>query len=390
MDFSLTPEQQALRESVQRFCEREYQFDARRKLLSSSEGFARAHWATFVELGWLGAGLAEEVGGYGGSPIESALILEQMAKALVLEPFLSCAIIASQAIIAQASQEQRDRLIGSIIGGEIIAALAHDEPGSRGLDVLVETVARRQGNSIHLTGQKSFVLGGPSADLLLVSARSAASDGSLRDDVSLFCVDPKASDIRRHDYRAVDGRRVSDFVFTDLRLEPDALLGEEGKALAAIERAYDHGRIGLCAEAVGAMDAALWQTRDYLKIRKQFGTTLGSFQALQHKMADMLIETELARSMLYRGLAALIDDDPLQRRKIVSAVKAQIGEAAHFVTGQAIQLHGGIGVTEEYNIGHYFKRAVLIRGLYGASDSHLSRFARLSHPAPASIAHSHA
>ncbi len=452
MDFSLTQEQQALQDSVRRFCEREYGFEQRRQLLGRPEGFARAHWATFAELGWLGAGLAEEAGGYGGGPVETMIILEQMGRALVLEPFLSCAVLAAQAIAALAPPGQREALLEPIIAGERLVALAHDGPA--------ETTAERRGTGYRLNGRKNFVLGGPSADLLLVSARAetprpsgydthtsraipleappplrgrstthsvggwgvlppqgesnrtgrrrnhhpppdgqsavdlplkgggdlkalemceASSPSGERDGISagisLFTVDPAGPGVTRHDYHAVDGRRVSDILLDDVELGPDALIGEEGTALAAIELAIDHGVIGLCAEAVGAMDAALWLTRDYLKTRRQFGQTINNFQALQHRMADMLIETELARSMLYRGVAALAETDPATRRKGVSAAKAQIGEAGYFVGGQAVQLHGAIGVTEEYSVGHYFKRLTLVRGLFGTTDSHLARFA---------------
>jgi alkylation response protein AidB-like acyl-CoA dehydrogenase len=369
MNFTPTSEQLALKESVRRFCERDYGFEHRTALLRSEEGFSRAHWATFAELGWLGAGLSEELGGYGGGPVETALLLEEMGRALVLEPFLAC-VGAIQAIAALAPPEQRDALLEPILGGETIAVLAHGEAD--------EALAVRGADGWSLSGSKRFVLGGPAADLLLVSARTFGDDGD-RAGVSLFQVRADQPGVERRDYRAVDGRRVADFSFqTDLTAE--ALIGPAGGALDAVELAVDHLTVGLCAEALGAMEAALWMTRDYLKTRQQFGVTLNTFQALQHRMADMLVETELARSMLYRGLAALAEADPVERRKGVSAAKAQIGEAGYFVGGQAVQLHGGIGVTEEYAVGHYFKRLTLARGLYGSTDLHLARFARLSRP----------
>ncbi|HET6969797.1 MAG TPA: acyl-CoA dehydrogenase [Phenylobacterium sp.] len=378
MDFSLTPEQQQLKESVRRFCEREYGFEARNALLRGPDGFSRRHWATFAELGWLGAGLPEALGGYGGGAVENALILEELGRSLVLEPFLACAVAAVQAVAAQAAGAEREALLGAIVGGEAIAVLAHAEPGARGdADGHVETRAERVGGGWRLSGTKSFVLGGPTADVLIVSARTAGAAGD-RDGISLFRVDPGLSGVERRDYRAVDGRRVADFVFDRADLGADAARGAVGQAADALELAFDHATVGLCAEALGAMDAALWITRDYLKTRQQFGVTLNTFQALQHRMADMLVETELARSMLYRALAALETKDPIERRKGVSAAKAQIGEAGYFVGGQAVQLHGGIGVTEEYVVGHHFKRLTLARGLFGTTDTHLARFARLS------------
>jgi alkylation response protein AidB-like acyl-CoA dehydrogenase len=359
MDFSFTHEQQALADSVRRYGERDYGFEARRKLLAGTEGFSRDNWRNFAELGWLGAGLSEEAGGFGGGPIETMIILEQMGRALMLEPFLSCAVVAVQAILAQATPEQRDALLPAIVAGEMVVALANGPSAE----------AIRMGDGYVLNGRADFVLGGPSADLLLVTARSGAG-------VSLFQVDPACPGAARHDYHAVDGRRVSDIVLESVKAAPDALLGWEGTAAAAVALAEDHAAMGLCAEAVGAMDAALWLTRDYLKTRRQFGTALSEFQVLQHRMADMLIETELARSMLYRGVAALGETDPAARRKGVSAAKVYVGEAGCFVGAQAIQLHGGIGVTEEHVVGHYFKRLTLVRGLFGTTDSHLARFAR--------------
>jgi alkylation response protein AidB-like acyl-CoA dehydrogenase len=235
----------------------------------------------------------------------------------------------------------------------------------RGDDADVTTTAIPDGARWRLNGRKSFILGGPSADVLLVSARTGAG-------VSLFQVAADAEGVERIIYHAVDGRRVADILLTDVE---GALLGQVDAALPGIELAIDHGVVGLLAECVGAMDAALWLTRDYLTTRRQFGTTLNTFQVLQHRMADMLVETELARSMLLRAVACLSDADPASRRAGVSAAKVQITEAAVKVTAEAIQLHGGIGVTEEYIVGHFYKRAVLARGLFGASEFHLERFA---------------
>jgi len=359
MDFSLTHEQQALADSVRRYGEREYGPEQRHGLLRSTEGFSRDNWRNFAELGWLGAGLAEELGGFGGGPVETMIIQEQMGRALMLEPFLSSAVLAALAIAAQGTPEQREELLPAIVAGERLAALANGP----------DMAAVRIGDGYVLNGRANFVLGGPSADLLLIPARGVSG-------VSLFQVDPAAPGLTRHDYHSVDGRRVSDIVLESVGVRPGALLGKEGTAAPAIALAEDHAVMGLCAEAVGAMDAALWLTRDYLKMRRQFGTALSDFQALQHRMADMLIETELARSILYRGVAALSETDPTARRKGVSAAKVYVGEAGYFVGAQAIQLHGAIGVTEEHIVGHYFKRLTLVRGLFGTTDAHLALFAQ--------------
>lgn len=369
MDFTYSDEQQSLQDSVKRFCEREHPFEKRQALLKTEDGFDRAHWARFAELGWLGAGLAEEVGGFGGGPIENMIILEQLARGLSVAPFLSSAVVSAQAISRLASSSQREALLTPLIGGAIIAALAHGETAQHRFAPRLETKASKVKGGFRLNGRKAFVLGGQSADEFLVSATTGGGG------VSLFAVAANAPGLQRVNYHAVDGRRVSDIVLKDVEVGVEALLGAEGQAQDAIDFALDYGVMGLCAEAVGAMDAALWLTRDYLKTRKQFGVTLNTFQALQHRMADMLVETELARSMLYRGIAALSLEDPRARQRGVSAAKAQIGEAGFFVGSQAVQLHGGIGVSEEYIVGHYFKRLALVRGLYGSSDQHLTRFA---------------
>ncbi|MEQ1808277.1 MAG: acyl-CoA dehydrogenase family protein [Terricaulis sp.] len=371
MDFDFSGEQQSLQDSVKRFCEREYAFEKRQALLRTEDGFDRAHWATFAELGWLGAGLSEDAGGFGGGPIENAIILEQLGRALVVAPFLSSAVIATQAIALLATPAQRDALLASLIAGETVAALAHGETAQHTFAAELATKVTKTKSGYVLDGRKTFVLGGQAADRFLVSA---SDNGG----VSLFVVAADARGLERVNYHAVDGRRVCDLRLKGVEVGADALLGAGGQAEAAIDFALDYGVIGLCAEAVGAMDAALWVTRDYLKTRKQFGVTLNTFQALQHRMADMLVETELARSMLYRGIAALALDNANERKRGVSAAKAQIGEAGFFVGAQAVQLHGGIGVTEEYVVGHYFKRLALVRGLYGSSDQHLARFAELA------------
>jgi alkylation response protein AidB-like acyl-CoA dehydrogenase len=376
MDFSLTQEQAALKESARRLCERDYGFEPRRHQLRGVDGFSRDLWKTFADLGWLGAGLSEDDFGYGGGAVETALLQEEFGRVLVVEPYLSCAIIAARAVVALGDPAQREALLSALVAGETLIALAHNETGLRGDDAAVTTRAERTTDGWRLNGRKAFVLGGPSADILLVSARTPGG-------VTLFEVPANAAGLEILAYHAVDGRRVADIVLTDVALSDTARIGPEGGALAGIELAVDHGVIGLMAECVGAMDAALWITRDYLSTRKQFGVTLNTFQALQHRMADMLVETELARSMLLRGIAALSDPDREARRAGVSAAKVQIAEAAVKVTGEAIQMHGGIGVTEEYVVGHFYKRAVLARGLFGSIDLHLERFAAWSRKAVA-------
>jgi alkylation response protein AidB-like acyl-CoA dehydrogenase len=370
MDFNLTTEQLALRESVRRFVERDYTFDKRRVIMDSADGISAEVWSTMAELGWLGAGLSEEAGGFGGSAAENAIIAEELGRGLVVEPFVP-AILAAQLLAALPDFGGRGELVEGLIMGAHKIVLAHGESDARGDPRQVAAKATRDGDRWLLRGTKSLVLGAPSADRLLVSAQTGGG-------ISLFLVEPDAPGLSSNVYRLVDNSRVADLALDNV---PGQLVGAEGGALPAIEAAIDHATVVVCAEAVGAMDAALFMTRDYLKTRQQFGQTLNNFQALQHRMADMLVELELARSMVFQGLAALAQGDADARREGVSAAKAMINDAGLFVTRQSIQLHGGIGMTEEYAVGHYYRRMFVINQLFGNSDVHLVRYAELAFPA---------
>jgi alkylation response protein AidB-like acyl-CoA dehydrogenase len=370
MDFNLSPEQQALADSVARFCTKDYAFEARKRIVDSADGFSRDHWKSFAELGWLGAGLSEEAGGFGGSAIENAVLMEQFGRALVLEPFLASAVLAQQTLAALPQGETRDRLIEEAVSGETILALAHGEPAARGDVEHVTTEAVPAGNGWRLTGHKSLVLGAPMANRLLVSARSP-------DGVGLFLVAPDAANLRLKPYRTLDNLRVAD-IWLD-GAEAESVLAAPGEGMPAITKGVDHALIAVTAEAVGAMQAALLMTRDYLQTRKQFGTAIGNFQALQHRMADMLVELELSRSVLYQGLAA-IDGTPFERVRAMSAMKAIVSSAAMFVGRNVIQLHGAIGMTEEYAIGHYYRRLFVIAAQFGNESLHLERLA--ANPVP--------
>jgi len=368
VDFQLTQEQEALQDSVKRFCQREYSFDDRRAIIDSPIEQLSAHWQTFAELGWLGAGLSEEAGGFGGGPVENALILEQFGKALVVEPFTPH-LVALQLLSTLAPTEQAS-LIEAMIDGSRRVVMAHFEHVSRGNCATIETVADFRDDQFYLSGHKTLVQGAAHADTFLVSAR----DG---DGISLFLIDANTANIEREVYHSLDNHLVADLRFDNVAVDPRNLVGARGEALQAIELAVDYGIVYLCAEALGAMEAALLMTRDYLKTRQQFGTTLNNFQALQHRMADMLIETELSRSMLYQGLAALESTDAQTRKAGVSATKVQFSQSGIFVGAQSIQLHGGIGVTDECAVGHYYKRLFVIAQLYGNDDYHRDRFVGL-------------
>lgn len=373
MDFTLSAEQAMLRDAVRQHCQEQYRFHERLAILCRPEGFSREHWKTYARLGWLGVTLPEDVGGFAGSLVDLALIMEEFGRALVLEPFLSCAVLAAQAVDAAGNEQQRRHLLPSMIKGELFLALAHFEAESRGDVQFITTRATQTSNgSFLLSGRKSLVLGGGIADHLVVSARSYGGPHDW-EGISLFLVRKDAPGLARRAFRTVDGGNAAELEFNRLEVEHTALLGEEGCAAEAIQQAVDQAIISICAEAVGAMDKVVMVTRDYLKTRRAYGTTLSTLQALQHRLADMLVELELSRSMLYSALAGAANPDWQARHKALSAAKALIGRSGRFVGSQGIQLHGGIGMSDEYIIGHLFKRLAVIETLFGNSDFHLGR-----------------
>jgi alkylation response protein AidB-like acyl-CoA dehydrogenase len=372
MDFTLNNEQTMLRDSVRGYLDRSYGFEMRRKFLSDGSADSQ-RWHTFAEMGWLGAGLSEEAGGYGGGAEESAIILEEFGRALVTEPFLAVAVLTAQ-VLSRIDGEPARMLREGLVTGTTRPVLAHAEDEARGEVDFAATRAVPSAEGFRLSGRKALVAGAPSADTLLVSAREAgeAADPS---GISLFAVAPDAPGLLLRPVRLADGSRAAEIVLNDVLVEADVRIGPAQGALPAIRHGYAHAIVGICADALGAMDRALWITRDYLLTRQQFGQPIGNFQALQHRMADMLIELELSRSAVYRALAHL-DAPEAERDRAVSLAKIQIGKAAKFVGGQSIQLHGGIGVTEEYIIGHYFKRLTCIDNAFGNPQHHLSQIAR--------------
>jgi alkylation response protein AidB-like acyl-CoA dehydrogenase len=367
MDFRLSPEQQALADSVGRCLEREYGFERRAEVLAGAEGFDPRTWRSFADLGLMGAGLAEADGGFGGGPVETMIVMEAFGRALVVEPFLPSAILSLQTLAALPAGTERDELIAGIVAGEILVAFAHGEAGTRGEVGRVSVRAEEQDGGWRISGAKRLVLGAPSADRLLVSARTP-------DGIALFLTAPDAGGLAATPYRTLDNMRAADLVFDNV---PATLLAGAKAAMAAIEWGHDHALVALCAEAVGAMEQAILITRDYLKTRTQFGVPLAAFQALQHRMADMLVELEMSRSILFQGIAALAAPE---RERAMSAMKAVVSAAALFVGRNAVQLHGAIGMTEEHMIGHYYRRLFVIAGLFGGESDHLERMA--AHPAP--------
>jgi alkylation response protein AidB-like acyl-CoA dehydrogenase len=375
MDFTLTEEQTLLRASVRRYLDGEYDFADRRALVEQGGGFSRERWTAFAKMGWLGAGLAEAAGGCGGGAVESAIVLEELGQSLVVEPFLAVAVLAAQ-LILHASRGAAQALLADLVAGIRVIALAHNETGARGRVAYVTCVARpsTRGGYV-LDGRKSRVLGGPVADRFIVSARTSGSADDTHG-ISLFVLAADSPGIQRRDHRLLDGSVACDLVLERVAVEGDQMLGEAGAAFQALRHAHDHAIVGACAEALGVMERATWGTRDYLLQRRQFGVPIGSFQALQHRLADMVIALDQSRAMLHCALSALECEPQDARSHAAAAAKVQIGRAGRFVGGQAIQLHGGVGLTDEYIIGHCLKRLLVIDGCFGNTQFQLSEMAR--------------
>ncbi len=376
MDFSLSTEQQLLKDSVERFVRDDYAFEKRREIIASDEGFSAEVWATFAELGWLGMPLPEAYGGLDGTPVETMILMEAFGKGLVAEPYLPTVVLGAGLVVAAGSEAQKQAILPAVANGELMMAFAFAEPQSRFNLADIETAARPADGGWLLQGGKIVVVGAPSADKIVVSARTA---GASRDaeGVSLFLVERDADGLSRRDYGTVDGLRAADLTFEGVKLGADALLGEAGQALPAIEEVADRAIAALSAEAVGAMQVLLDATNEYLKTRKQFGVPIGKFQVLQHRMVDMFIEVEQSRSMTYM-VTLKLGEPADERKKAASGAKAQIGKGAKFVGAQSIQLHGGMGMTDELSVSHYYKRLLMIETLFGNTDHHLKRFASLT------------
>ncbi|MEW5890958.1 MAG: acyl-CoA dehydrogenase family protein [Pseudomonadota bacterium] len=373
MDFNFTEEQSALQDTLRRFIAKDYGFERRRELACSELGFSRDTWRQFADLGLLALPFPEEYGGMGGNAVDTMIVMEAFGRGLVLEPYLATVVLCGSLVRDSGSEMQKKTILPAIAGGELLMALAHYEPGTRYELNHVQTTARPDAAGWVIDGAKSVVLGGPWADRLIVSARTS---GDARDDagISLFLVDRNAAGVALRAYPTQDGQRAAEITFTRVKAGADALLGAQGQGLAALARALDYGIAALCAEAVGAMAALNEATLEYLKTRKQFGQPIGKFQALQHRMADMLIAAEQARSMMYLASVKADSLDAAERSRNLSAAKAYVGQSARFVGQQAVQLHGGMGVTDELNVSHYFKRLTMINATFGDADHHLGRF----------------
>ena len=375
MNFSLTEEQTALKDSLGKFLERDYTFDDRWKVIKSPEGWSRAHWNQLAEIGLMALPVAEADGGLGGGGVDTMVVMEQIGKGLVLEPYLGCVVLPAALIKVAGIEAQRASLCEGLASGATLYAFAHTEPGQRYERASVALAATPNGDGYVLSGKKISVFGGDCADVLIVSAKVPGDA-----EASLFLVPATAAGVTRHAYPMQDAQRGADIEFANVTVGADALLGTRGKAQAAIDYALDVACAALCAEAVGAMTELQKITIEYLKTRKQFGRALGTNQALQHRAVDMLMHVEMSRSMALEAAAAVDnpdEDSPAQgaaRAKAISGAKTLISQACRFVGQNAVQLHGGIGVTHELNTSHYFKRLTMISVSLGDSDWHLARY----------------
>jgi alkylation response protein AidB-like acyl-CoA dehydrogenase len=373
MDFRLTEERLALQETLRRFIAKDYDFEQRRTLARSPLGYSAEAWAQYAELGLLGLPYPEEFGGLGGNTVDIMAVMELVGEGLLLEPYLTTVVLCGGLIRDTAALAMKQALLPQIAAGELKIALAAYEAAGRYELAHVASTAVHDAKGWRLTGHKSVVLDAPSADYFLLSARSSGNRIDAQG-ISLFLVRSDAPGLTLQAYPTQSGGRAADLQLQDVRVNDSVLIGAPERALPVIERAVDQGIAALCAEAAGIMTALNEATLRYLKTRKQFGTVIGSFQALQHRMADMFIAAEQTRSMAIVAATGAGGDEPAARRRAISGAKAYIGRAARFVGQQAVQLHGAMGVVDELNVGHYFKRLTMIDMTFGDADHHLTRF----------------
>ena len=376
MDFEFSDEQRQLHDAVRGFLVKEYSFDRLRAIKRSATGWDPAVWRGLAELGVPAINVPAPLGGLGYGPLETLSLMDACGPSLLLEPVLSSAVIATALLGAYAGEASAAELLRAMASGERIATVAHFEPDARFDTRWVRTQARPDGEVYRLDGHKSLVPHAGLADALLVSARTAgeACDSG---GVSLFVVPRGTPGLTLDEYATVDGQRAADVYLRSVQLPARNRLGPAGAALPAIEAAFDIGLAALCAEAVGIMQALLDATVEYLRTRQQFGQPIGRFQALQHRVADMVIHLEQARSMSYLASLRCTCADERERRRALSGAKVVVGEAGRFIGQQAVQLHGGMGMTDELKVSHWFKRLTAIGVMFGDSDSHLQRYAAL-------------
>ena len=375
MDFTFNEEQTMIQDQVEQFIQKEYDWETRQELSNSDLGFGAHNWKTFSELGWLGIAVSEKNGGYGGSSIETMLIMEEFGKGLVVEPFLETVVMSAGILDRHGTDEQKNQVLNSVINGEMHLALAYAEPQSRFNLSDVVTEAKEDGDNFVINGFKSVVMNGPSANKIIISARTSGTQ--LEDKgISLFLVDSDIEGLTKTDYKTVDGRKASDINLENVIVSNSCLIGSLNAGFDILDEAIDRSILAISAEAVGAMEILYKTTVEYTKTREQFGTPIGKFQVLQHRMVDMFMEYEQCKSLLYMATMKNEESAP-DAKKAISGLKYQVGKAGKFVGQQSVQLHGGMGVTDELNVGHYFKRLTTIGTIFGNADFHLKQYTSL-------------
>ena len=375
MDFTFNEEQTMIQDQVEQFIQKEYDWETRQELSNSDLGFGTHNWKTFAELGWLGIAVSEKNGGFGGSSIETMLIMEEFGKGLVVEPFLETVVMSAGILDKHGTDDQKNQVLNSVINGEMHLALAYAEPQSRFNLSDVVTEAKEDGDNFVINGFKSVVMNGPSANKIIISARTSGTQ--LEDKgISLFLVDSDIEGLTKSDYKTVDGRKASDINLENVIVSNSCLIGSLNAGFDILDDAIDRSILAISAEAVGAMEILYKTTVEYTKTREQFGTPIGKFQVLQHRMVDMFMEYEQCKSLLYMATMKNEESAP-DAKKAISGLKYQVGKAGKFVGQQSVQLHGGMGVTDELNVGHYFKRLTTIGTIFGNADFHLKQYTSL-------------
>ena len=375
MDFTFNEEQTLIQDQVDQFIQKEYDWETRQSLSNSELGFGDNNWQKFAELGWLGISTSEDNGGFGGSAIESMLIMEAFGKGLVVEPFLETIIMSGGLIDEHGSDQQKSSILEPAIAGQLHLALAYAEPQSRFNLSDVVTEAKSDGDNFILNGYKSVVMNGPSANKIIISARTSGAQLE-ENGITLFIVDGDSQGLNKTNYKTVDGRRASDLTIENVSVSKDDIIGQIDAGFDILDSSIDRAILAISAEAVGAMEVLYKTTVEYTKTREQFGTSIGKFQVLQHRMVDMFMEYEQCKSLLYMATMKH-EEGSADAKKAISGLKYQVGKAGRFIGQQAVQLHGGMGVTDELNVGHYFKRLTTVGTIFGNSDYHLKKYTSL-------------
>ncbi len=373
MDFSLNEIQTMLADSIEKFIENDYDFESRQKYSGSDAGYSTDVWNTFAELGWTAVPFSEDDGGFDGGPVDVMVVMERFGRGLVVEPYLANVILAGGILKRVATAEQKERWLQPMIAGELQTALAFLEPQARYDLANVLSSASADGDAWILNGSKGYVLNGRNAQLIVVPARTSGKQTD-QDGITLFAVDASADGVSVTDYETIDGQQAAEVHFSDVRVDGAAVLGEIGSGFAALDAAVDDATLAVCAEAVGIMHILKDKTVEYSKSRMQFGVPIGSFQALQHRMVDMLTDCEQSQSLLMWAVMVNAEGGA-EAKRAISSIKYQVGIAGKKVGEEAVQLHGAMGVTWELDVAHYFKRLTAIGQIFGNADWHLDKLA---------------